>query len=70
MSKKVKRQVNRSVPAAPAAAPRSLGATEFAPDYSHVKKDLLRIGLLAGTFFVILIVIAIFQDQVLALFVK
>jgi hypothetical protein len=30
-------------------------ATEFNPDYSAVKKDLKRIGLLAGSFFVILI---------------
>jgi hypothetical protein len=30
-------------------------AAEFNPDYSAVKKDLKRIGLLAGSFFVILI---------------
>jgi hypothetical protein len=30
-------------------------ATEFNPDYTAVKKDLKRIGLLAGSFFVILI---------------
>lgn len=71
MSKKTKRQVNRSVPAA--ATPRSNAAStaaEFNPDYSHVKKDLTRIGILAGTFFVILIVVSIFQDQLLALFTK
>jgi len=30
-------------------------AAEFNPDYSAVKKDLKRIGILAGSFFVILI---------------
>lgn len=34
--------------------------TEFNPDYSHVKRDLARIGLLAGTFFVALIVLSFF----------
>ncbi|MBK9206791.1 MAG: hypothetical protein IPL71_00170 [Anaerolineales bacterium] len=34
--------------------------TEFTPDYSNVKKDLTRIGLLAGTFFVALIVLSFF----------
>lgn len=35
-------------------------STEFNPDYSHVKRDLSRIGLLAGTFFVLLIVLSFF----------
>lgn len=34
--------------------------TEFNPDYTHVKRDLSRIGLLAGTFFVLLIVLSFF----------
>ncbi len=34
--------------------------SEFNPDYSHVKKDLTRIGTLAGVFFVILIVLSFF----------
>ncbi|MBK9924965.1 MAG: hypothetical protein IPP66_06690 [Anaerolineales bacterium] len=34
--------------------------TEFNPDYSHVKRDLSRIGVLAGSFFVILIVLSFF----------
>jgi len=34
--------------------------TEFNPDYSMVKKDLARIGILAGTFFVALIVLSFF----------
>jgi len=34
--------------------------TEFNPDYTHVKKDLVRIGTLAGSFFALLIVISFF----------
>jgi hypothetical protein len=43
---------------------------EFNPDYSQVKRDLTRIGVLAGTFLVILIALSFFQEQILALFVK
>lgn len=32
--------------------------TEFNPDYTYVIKDLKRIGALAGTFFVILVVLS------------
>lgn len=39
---------------------RRTTTTEFNPDYSYVVKDLKRIGLLAGTFFVILIVLSFF----------
>jgi hypothetical protein len=34
--------------------------TEFNPDYSPILKDLRRIGLLAGSFLVILIVLSFF----------
>lgn len=34
-------------------------ATEFNPDYSQTIKDLKRIGALAGTFFAVLIVLAL-----------
>jgi len=34
--------------------------TEFNPDYTHIKRDLGRIGVLAGSFFVILIVLSFF----------
>ena len=34
--------------------------SEFSPDYSYVKKDLKRIGILAGSFFVILVVLSFF----------
>ena len=38
------------------AAPQA--AAEFNPDYTQVKKDLMRIGLLAGSFFVLLIALS------------
>jgi hypothetical protein len=68
MSKKSKRQVSRQVPrplATVAAKP-----TEFNPDYSTTKRELRRIGILAGSFVLVLIVLAIFQNQLLAIFVK
>lgn len=34
--------------------------TEFNPDYSMVKKDLLRIGTLAGFFVIMLVVLSFF----------
>ena len=51
MAKKNKRPtaIRMATPAAP---------VEFNPDYSTVKKDLARIGVLAGTFFVLLIVLS------------
>ena len=33
---------------------------EFNPDYTYVKKDLKRIGILASSFFVILVVLSFF----------
>jgi len=33
---------------------------EFNPDYTYVKRDLARIGTLAGFFFVVLIVLSFF----------
>jgi len=68
MSKKSKRQVSRQVPhPSPSVAAKT---TEFNPDYSTTKRELRRIGILAGTFVAILVVLAIFQNQLLALFVK
>ena len=64
MSKKNKRRAPRQVSSLTAKA------IEFNPDYSIIKRDLKRIGLLAGTLFAILIVLAIFQNQLIALFVK
>ncbi len=51
---KPKRSVSRRpLSSAPAAA-------EFNPDYTYVKQDLKRIGLLAGLFFVILVALSFF----------
>lgn len=47
--------------ASPAVKAVNRSATaEFNPDYSYVKKDLKRIGILAGSFFVILVVLSFF----------
>jgi hypothetical protein len=64
MSKKNKRQTPRQ------ASFVAAKAVEFNPDYTIIKRDLKRIGLLAGSFFAILIVLAIFQNQLIALFTK
>ena len=34
--------------------------TEFTPDYTNVKKDLTRIGILAGALFAVLIILSFF----------
>ncbi len=38
----------------------STSRTEFNPDYTYVKKDLARIGSLAGFFIVVLVVLSFF----------
>ena len=38
----------------------SQSRTEFNPDYTYVKKDLIRIGSLAGFFILVLIVLSFF----------
>ena len=53
--------VKTAVAAVPAQKAQARGATlEFNPDYSYVKKDLRRIGILAGSFFIILVVLSFF----------
>lgn len=64
MGKKSKRQKSRLAAAATTAPaieslPNRSSEREFNPDYSYVIKDLKRIGILAGTFFAVLIVLAI-----------
>jgi hypothetical protein len=68
MSKKSKRQVSRQVPR-PISA-NVARTVEFNPDYTTTKHELGRIGILAASFFIVLIVLAIFQNQLLGLFVK
>jgi hypothetical protein len=48
--------------AAPGLARRT-GTAEFNPDYGYVIKDLKRIGTLAGSFFVILIILSFFLNR-------
>ena len=55
MAKKIKRTTTVSVTPASSAS-----RTEFNPDYSAVKKDLARIGMLAGFFIVVLVVLSFF----------
>ncbi len=57
MPKKTRRQVSRTGAFMP--AQRQI-ATEFNPDYTYIRRDLRRIGMLAGSFFVILIVLSFF----------
>jgi hypothetical protein len=42
----------------------------FNPDYSQTRRDLTRIGILAGAFILALVILSFFQDQLLALFIK
>ncbi len=65
MSKKQKRQVSSgSVSATPMAEKTSTSrissTTEFAPDYTPVIKDLKRIGILAGSFIGLLVILSFF----------
>ena len=55
MAKKMRRSMNR-----PTMAGSTPARSEFTPDYTHVKRDLTRIGILAGSFFGILIVLSFF----------
>jgi hypothetical protein len=50
------RTFNRRAATAPA---------EFNPDYSYIVKDLKRIGILAGTFFVILVALSFIMPLIL-----
>lgn len=65
MTKKTKRSVSTARPKVETAPRVSTAAAsrtsngEFNPDYSYVMRDLKRIGVLAGSFFVVLIVLAI-----------
>lgn len=65
MAKKQKRQVPQSAsPSASSGAGPSFRRTittspaEFTPDYTYVKNDLRRIGMLAGSILVVLVVLS------------
>ena len=57
MPKKTRRQVSRTGAFMPA---QRAAVTEFNPDYTYIRRDLRRIGMLAGGFFVILVVLSLF----------
>ena len=57
MSKKNRSATSKSTPTF---AGIQRGPTEFNPDYTNVKKDLKRIGILAAGFFIILIALSFF----------
>ena len=58
MAKK-NRRMTTSVSVAPAASSANR-SVEFNPDYTYIKRDLGRIGVLAGSFFVILVALSFF----------
>lgn len=66
MAKKRNRNVSKSsaqvsaVSTTSTTSRRRLSSTEFDPDYSDIVHDLKRIGTLAASFFVILIVLSFF----------
>jgi hypothetical protein len=68
MSRKNKRKMSRQLSGVSAAQP--MRTSEFNPDYTNTKRELRRIAILAGTFFAILVILAIFQKPILALFIK
>ncbi len=70
MSKKSKRQVARQFYRPLPVAQQVARSAEFNPDYSNIKRELRRIGILAGSFFGILIILSFFQNQLIGLFVK
>jgi hypothetical protein len=78
MSKKSKRQISTAPKAAAPAAPaptfgglqRKGETMEFNPDYSNVKRDLKRIGVLAGSIFAVLIALAFLMPYLETYFIK
>ena len=76
MAKNKKRSVSKgsrlseaqlqSAPKVPAMQEKSAGSSrpalsgEFNPDYSYVKQDLKKIGILAGSFITILVILSFF----------
>lgn len=62
MSKKRRRSAGAEAPTPSTPAPVSSPARPggFSPDYSHVVRDLRRIGLLAGAFILLLLIGTLF----------
>jgi hypothetical protein len=62
MSRKRKRQTRKRSLSPQAVKRDRRDAMEFNPDYSHVIQDLRRIGVLAGSFILILVVLSFFLN--------
>ncbi len=60
MPKRSKRNVSSRVSRSTVSSGPAPARQEFNPDYTHVKRDLTRIGILAGSFFASLIVLSFF----------
>ena len=60
MAKKQKKSKLRSSRITSGSFSSSSAPEEFTPDYSNTKKDLTRIGILAGASFVLLIILSFF----------
>ena len=69
MAKKKKRKVSSAIKVG-SKGTRVAASDEFNPDYSDIKRELKRIGLLAGSFITLLVILSFFQDQILSIFVK
>lgn len=59
MAKKNRSIATKSAPTF-AGIQRGVVGTDFNPDYSTIKQELKRIGILAGSFFALLIVLSFF----------
>ena len=66
MSKKSKRQISYGTKNSASILTRD----EFNPDYTNTKRELKRIGILAGSFIALLVVLSFFQESILKLFIK
>jgi len=60
MAKKVRRIERRTITSGPAALRSEGGPGDFNPDYGYVRSDLRRIGILAGSFLALLVVLSLF----------
>lgn len=58
MSKKSKKGYKQIIKSQKPTAVQTARSNEFNPDYTDVKRDLKRIGILASSFFVILIALS------------
>ncbi len=54
------RNTRRPVSRRPVSGSNAPAPVEFNPDYSHIIRDLKRIGTLAGSFFILLIILSFF----------